>query len=130
MTMVLHCAPEEDRLALLAAHPMLGSAAARTDDLTSDSLSEQAGMGLDQLEGDEERAFAAMNLAYFERFGFPFIIAVRGQRDRAAILAAMTRRFDAEPEEERETALAEVVKIAGFRLNALIEDARATEAMT
>jgi 2-oxo-4-hydroxy-4-carboxy-5-ureidoimidazoline decarboxylase len=130
MTAAVHCAAEEDRVALLAAHPMLGSAKPRTDDLTENSRNEQAGMGLDQLAGDEETAFAAMNLAYFERFGFPFIIAVRGVRDRAAILAAMTQRFEATPEDEQETAMAEVVKIAGFRLDALIEDAACTDAMT
>jgi OHCU decarboxylase len=122
MVKALAAAPEEDRLALLRAHPMLGGDAARRGELTDSSRAEQAGLGLDRLEGDEETAFAAMNLAYQKRFGFPFIIAVRGQRDRAAILAALSRRFEQSPEAERETALAEVVKIAAFRLDALIED--------
>jgi 2-oxo-4-hydroxy-4-carboxy-5-ureidoimidazoline decarboxylase len=68
-----------------------------------------------------------MNLAYQRRFGFPFIIAVRGQRDRAAVLAALTRRFDSPPDAERQAAIAEVVKIAGFRLSALIDDDAASE---
>jgi 2-oxo-4-hydroxy-4-carboxy-5-ureidoimidazoline decarboxylase len=122
MVKALAAAPEEDRLALLRAHPMLGGAAARRGDMTDASRAEQAGLGLDRLQGDEETAFAAMNLAYQTRFGFPFIIAVKGQRDRAAILAALSRRFEQTPEAERETALAEVVKIAGFRLDALIDD--------
>jgi 2-oxo-4-hydroxy-4-carboxy-5-ureidoimidazoline decarboxylase len=122
MVKALAAAPEEDRLALLRAHPMLGGAAARRGEMTDASRAEQAGLGLDRLEGDEETAFAAMNLAYQKRFGFPFIIAVKGQRDRAAILAALSRRFENTPEVERETALAEVVKIAGFRLDALIDD--------
>jgi 2-oxo-4-hydroxy-4-carboxy-5-ureidoimidazoline decarboxylase len=121
MVKALAAAPEEDRLALLRAHPMLGDAAARRGDMTDASRAEQAGLGLDRLEGDEETAFAAMNLAYQKRFGFPFIIAVKGQRDRAAILAALSRRFEQTAEAEREAALAEVVKIAGFRLDALIE---------
>jgi 2-oxo-4-hydroxy-4-carboxy-5-ureidoimidazoline decarboxylase len=122
MAKALAAAPEEDRLALLRAHPMLGGAAARRGEITDASREEQAGLGLDRLDGDEETAFAAMNLAYQTRFGFPFIIAVKGQRDRAAILAALTRRFEHTPEAEREAALAEVVKIAGFRLDALIDD--------
>ncbi len=122
MAKALAAAPEEDRLALLRAHPMLGGAAARRGDITDASRAEQAGLGLDRLEGDEETAFAAMNLAYQARFGFPFIIAVKGQRDRAAILAALSLRFEHTPEAEREAALAEVVKIAGFRLDALIDD--------
>jgi 2-oxo-4-hydroxy-4-carboxy-5-ureidoimidazoline decarboxylase len=122
MVKALAAAPEADRMALLRAHPMLGGAAARRGDITDASRAEQAGLGLDRLEGDEETAFAAMNLAYQKRFGFPFIIAVKGQRDRAAILAALSLRFEHTPEAEREAALAEVVKIAGFRLDALIDD--------
>jgi 2-oxo-4-hydroxy-4-carboxy-5-ureidoimidazoline decarboxylase len=118
----LAVAPEEDQLALLRAHPMLGGEAAKRGEVTASSRAEQAGLGLDRMAGDEEAAFAAMNLAYQERFGFPFIIAVKGQRDRAAILAALTRRFESTPETERQAALAEVVKIAGFRLDALIDD--------
>jgi 2-oxo-4-hydroxy-4-carboxy-5-ureidoimidazoline decarboxylase len=121
MAKALAVAPEEDQLALLRAHPMLGGDAAKRGEVTDSSREEQAGLGLDRMDGDEEAAFAAMNLAYQKRFGFPFIIAVKGQRDRAAILAALTRRFELTTEAERQTALAEVLKIAGFRLDALIE---------
>jgi 2-oxo-4-hydroxy-4-carboxy-5-ureidoimidazoline decarboxylase len=127
MTKALMAASEEDQLALLAAHPTLGGEAAKRGEVTASSRAEQAGLGLDRMEGDEEAAFAAMNLAYQRRFGFPFIIAVKGQRDRAAILAALTRRFDATAEAERQAALAEVVKIAGFRLDALIDDEAVVE---
>ncbi len=125
MAKALAAAPEEDRLALLRAHPMLGGDEARRGEMTASSRAEQAGLGLDRMEGDEETAFASMNLAYRNRFGFPFIIAVKGQRDRTAILAALARRFESTPEAERQVALAEVVKIAGFRLDALIDDAAA-----
>jgi hypothetical protein len=57
-------APEDDQLALLRAHPMLGGQAAKRGEVTASSRAEQAGLGLDRLEGDEEAAFAAMNLAY------------------------------------------------------------------
>jgi 2-oxo-4-hydroxy-4-carboxy-5-ureidoimidazoline decarboxylase len=127
MAKAVAAAPEEDQLSLLRAHPMLGGDAAKRGEVTASSRSEQAGLGLDRLEGDEEAAFAAMNLAYQQRFGFPFIIAVKGQRDRAAVLAALTRRFDLPPDAERQAALAEVVKIAGFRLDALVDDEATVE---
>lgn len=122
MAKALAAAPEEDQLALLRAHPMLGGDEARRGALTAASHAEQAAVGLDHMGADEETAFAAMNLAYQNRFGFPFIVAVKGQRDRSAILAALTRRFEQTPEAERQTALTEVVKIAGFRVDALIDD--------
>ena len=127
MAKAVLAAPEDDQLALLRAHPMLGGEAAKRGEVTASSRAEQASLGLDHMEGDEEAAFAAMNVAYQQRFGFPFIVAVKGQRDRAAILAALTRRFDSTPEAERQVALAEVVKIAGFRLDALIDDDLAAE---
>ena len=107
----------ERQLTLLRAHPEL----ARPGPLTEASLSEQGGMGLDRLAADEAAAFDRLNAAYRARFGFPFIIAVRGQRDRTAILAALTSRVQNAPEREMATSLAEVAKIARFRLDDLID---------
>jgi len=122
MERVLAQADDAAKLALLQAHPVLGGAAARAGQVTAESAAEQAGHGLDRMGGGEEREFAALNEDYLERFGFPFIIAVKGQRDRAAILAALRGRIASDAEAERATALAEVVKIAGFRVEALIEN--------
>ncbi|WP_419757395.1 2-oxo-4-hydroxy-4-carboxy-5-ureidoimidazoline decarboxylase [Acidisoma sp.] len=127
MAKAVAAAPEEDQLALLRAHPTLGGEAAKRGEVTASSQSEQAVLGLDHMDGDEDAAFAAMNVAYERRFGFPFIIAVKGQRDRAAVLAALTHRFDEPPDRERQTALAEVLKIAGFRVEALISEEPAVE---
>ncbi len=113
---VVTASAPERRLLLLRAHPEL----AVTGDLTAASASEQGGMGLDRLAGDEAASFNALNLAYREKFGFPFIIAVRGQRDRAAILAAMTARLAHTPAREIDAALGEVAKITRFRLDDLI----------
>ena len=104
------------QLALLRAHPML----ARRAELTDASRAEQGGMGLDRLEAAEAEAFDGLNGAYQERFGFPFIIAVRGQRDRAAILAALNARMANGADIERAAALAEVARIARFRLDDLV----------
>jgi len=112
---VVQAGPEAG-LTLLRAHPEL----ARPAPLTAASAAEQGDMGLDRLAADEAARFAALNAAYRERFGFPFIIAVRGQRDRAAILAALTARLAHDEAAERRTALAEVAKIARYRLDDLL----------
>ena len=104
------------QLTLLRAHPML----AKRAELTEASRTEQGGMGLDRLETAEAEMFDTLNREYQERFGFPFIIAVRGQRDRAAILAALKARLANSPEMERVAALAEVGKITRFRLDDLL----------
>jgi 2-oxo-4-hydroxy-4-carboxy-5-ureidoimidazoline decarboxylase len=116
MASVVANSGQERQLALLRAHPEL----ARPGPLTSASLAEQGGMGLDRLAENEAAEFDSLNAAYRERFGFPFIIAVRGQRDRAAILAAMSTRIRHTPEREMAVSLAEVAKIARFRLDDLI----------
>jgi 2-oxo-4-hydroxy-4-carboxy-5-ureidoimidazoline decarboxylase len=107
----------ERQLILLQAHPEL----ARPGPLTASSSAEQGGMGLDRLAADEAAAFDSLNTAYRTRFGFPFIVAVRGQRDRAAILTALARRVQHSPEQEMAAALAEVAKIARYRLDDLID---------
>ncbi len=106
------------QLALLRAHPEL----ARKGPLTAESAAEQGSKGLDRLAADEAALFDALNSTYRARFGFPFIIAVRGQRDRTAILAALSKRVTQTPDQERVTAIAEVAKIARFRLEDLIAD--------
>jgi 2-oxo-4-hydroxy-4-carboxy-5-ureidoimidazoline decarboxylase len=109
----------ERQRTLLCAHPQL----ARPGALTQASAAEQGSKGLDQLDAEEAAVFDALNATYAARFGFPFIIAVRGQRDRSAILAAMRERVVHTPDQEHQTALAEVAKIARFRLEDLIDDA-------
>jgi OHCU decarboxylase len=116
MVAAVRSAGTDAALTLLRAHPEL----ARRAPLTAESAAEQGGMGLDRLAEDEAVRFEALNLAYRERFGFPFIIAVRGQRDRAAILAALTGRLAHDAPTELAAALAEVAKIARFRLDDLI----------
>ncbi|HEX3984058.1 MAG TPA: 2-oxo-4-hydroxy-4-carboxy-5-ureidoimidazoline decarboxylase [Acidisoma sp.] len=122
MADILAQAEPARKLALLQAHPILGGQAAKRGEITASSRAEQSDLGLDCMAGDEERTFAQLNQAHLERFGFPFIIAVRGQRDRQTILTALRQRFESSLEAERDTALAEVVKIAGFRLEALVAE--------
>ena len=119
MVAVVADATPEQKLNLLCAHPEL----ARRATLTAASAAEQGSKGLDRLDADEAAQFDALNLAYRTRFGFPFIIAVRGQRDRAEILAALSKRVEHSQDQELATALAEVAKIARFRLEDRITDA-------
>jgi len=118
MVGIVSASSDAQKLALLCAHPEL----ARRGPLTTESAAEQGSKGLASLAADEAAVFDALNSTYRARFGFPFIIAVRGQRDRAAILAAMQARVTHSVEQERATALAEVAKIARFRLEDLIAD--------
>ena len=71
-------AGEVEKLTLLRAHPDLAGKAAVAGDLTADSASEQSGAGLDRCSPEEFSRFQAYNDAYWEKFGFPFIIAVKG----------------------------------------------------
>lgn len=107
-------APQERRLALIRAHPQLAVASR----MAEASVHEQRGAGLDQCSPDELAAFRRLNAAYLTRFGFPFIIAVKGL-SRGEILAAFAARLENEPETEFATAMAQIHRIAGFRLAAL-----------
>ena len=112
MVAAVAAAGEAAQLGLLRAHPMLARRAA----LTAESESEQGRLGLQSLDAAAADEMERLNQAYFDRFGFPFIIAVRGQRDRAAIAAALRARLLASPADERDEALAQVARIALFRL--------------
>ncbi|MEM1045074.1 MAG: 2-oxo-4-hydroxy-4-carboxy-5-ureidoimidazoline decarboxylase [Pseudomonadota bacterium] len=101
--------------ALLCAHPDLAGKAAIAGDLTKASKSEQAGAGLDRLTPDEFDRFTDFNRRYRERFGFPFILAVKGA-DKATILEAFGARIDNAVETEFQTALLQVGRIVRFRL--------------
>jgi len=119
MVKVVMAAAPERQLALLQAHPELAGTLARSGGLTAASAGEQAGLGLDRLDAAEIDRFDRANETYRARFGFPFIIAVKAQRDRRAILDALETRAGHDRATELATALAEVAKIARFRLEAL-----------
>jgi OHCU decarboxylase len=113
---------EETQLALLRAHPELAGKAAIAGELTAESTREQDAAGLRQCTPDEFARLQAGNAAYRRRFGFPFIIAVRGL-DRAAILAALEARLGNDRDTEFAQALAQVHRIAALRLADLVTDA-------
>jgi len=111
---------EASQMSLICAHPDLAGKLAVAGKLTEASKSEQAGAGLDHCTEDEFREFQSLNNAYKEKFGFPFIIAVKGH-DRHSILAAFRARINNDPETEFHTALEQINHIAFFRLMALVE---------
>jgi 2-oxo-4-hydroxy-4-carboxy-5-ureidoimidazoline decarboxylase len=115
MRAVVDAAPRERKLALIRAHPELASRTKMADA----SVQEQAGAGLDQCSPAEFEAFQRLNAAYNARFGFPFIVAVKGL-SRADILAAFEARLANDPETEFATAIREIHRIAGFRLADLL----------
>ena len=113
-------AARERRLALLRAHPDLAGKAAVRGELTDSSRSEQAGAGLDDCTPEELARFQRLNQAYKAKFGFPFILAVKGY-DRAGILAAFAARLDNDADTELDRALDQIAKITLYRLSDLIE---------
>ena len=118
MAAVVEAAGHERQLALLRAHPELAGKLAMRKELTFDSLSEQASAQLDQCAPEEFTRFTALNTAYTAKFGFPFIIAVRGLQ-RADILAAFERRIGQSAVAEFRSALDQVHRIARLRLEAM-----------
>lgn len=112
---VVHGASPDERLALIRAHPELAGKAAIDRTLTSASATEQASAGLDRLTPQEFESFHALNAAYRDKFGFPFIICVR-LTDKAGILAAMKARLQNDRETEIAAAIAQIGEIVRLRL--------------
>ena len=110
-------ASPEEQLALLRAHPDLGTRAK----ISPGSTSEQAGAGLDRLTAGEYKRLLHLNSAYQEKFGFPFLYAVKGS-DKFAILEALERRLISNREAEFQEALRQVYRIARFRLEGIVNE--------
>jgi len=122
MTRQVESAACEEQLALLRAHPDLGARAR----MSATSTREQEGAGLDRLTSEEYAELTARNQGYRDKFGFPFLFAVKGG-SKSAIMEALRRRASADAETEFPEALAQVYRIAWFRLESAIrpeEDAR------
>lgn len=116
-------ATPEAQLALIRAHPQLLGKLAPMEVLTADSQQEQRAAGLDQCTPAELAQLKTLNQAYLERFGFPFVVAVRGL-SRADIITRFEQRLSGDRAQEFATALAEIGKIARLRLGLLVIPAR------
>lgn len=108
-------ASRDEQIALIAAHPDLVGRLAREGRLTRESTAEQRAAGLTDLSADEIAAFDRYNAEYKAKFGFPFVICARQNR-KDAILAAFPVRLKNTRDQEIQTALAEIAKIAKLRL--------------
>lgn len=116
MKAAVDAAPREKKLALIRNHPDLAVAPAAS--LTQSSTSEQKGAGLRECTPEEFAEFQKLNADYKAKFGFPFIIAVKGLA-RRDILKEFRRRIHNDAETEFNTAIAQIHRIAGFRLETL-----------
>jgi OHCU decarboxylase len=114
MVHVLSEAKRDQKAALIRAHPDLAGRLKLTD-LTADSRNEQSSAGLDSLTEEERDRFIELNDAYKEKFGFPFIMAVKG-RTKDEIMAAFEERLEHDAETEFETAIVQIELIALLRL--------------
>ena len=104
-----------EQMELLRAHPDLGAQARMSDA----SVGEQSSAGLDRLTREEHDTFVTLNREYRSKFGFPFVYAVKGS-NKHDIIEAMRRRLQSTTEAELIEALAQVDRIASFRLEDMI----------
>ena len=119
MARMFRTASDEERRAVLNAHPDLAGKLAVARRLTAESTSEQASAGLDTLTEAEHARFTELNAAYMAKHGFPFIIAVR-DHDKVGILAAFERRLDQDSDAEFAEACKQVERIARLRLEDIL----------
>lgn len=118
---VLQAAGPEAGLALIRAHPELAGKAMQSRTLTAESTQEQGKAGLTSSAPEEFTRLQGLNAAYNEKFGFPFVMAVRGPRGLgltpAQIIATFERRLGHPPDFERDEALRNIHRIAEIRLD-------------
>ena len=114
-------ATDDMQLTLIRAHPELAGKAAIRGELTADSTMEQSRAGLNQCSAVELARLTALNAAYGAKFGFPFILAVKGY-DRAGILREFAQRVDRDRDTEFEEALTQIARITRSRLDALLAE--------
>lgn len=121
MNDVVAQASSGEQLALLRAHPELAGKAAVRGELTADSTREQDGAGLTACSPGEYERLTELNRRYNAKFGFPFILAVKGY-DRAGVIREFARRVELDRVSEIAEGLAQVARITRYRLDALLPD--------
>lgn len=113
---IVQTAAKEQQYTLLRAHPQLGDRI----QMTTASTAEQQQAGLQQLTPEQYHVLRALNKRYYEKFQFPFIIAVKGLTVED-VIAALERRLQSGESQEFKEALAQVHHIAFYRLQQLVE---------
>ena len=117
----LQDASREAKIELIKAHPDLAGRLAQAGKLTDASNDEQASAGLNRLTPEEAEQFQSYNDQYRAKFGFPFVVCAR-LLDKARILKAFRDRLPLDPEQEMETAVREIEKIAALRLDTIMPE--------
>ena len=121
---VVSAATLDEQLGLIRAHPELAGKAAVAGQLTAESTSEQAKSGLHLCSTEEFATLHRLNADYNEKFGFPFILAVKGPTGqgltRQSIIATFTRRLKNQRADEIAECLRQIKRIAEIRLNDLL----------
>ena len=121
MTVIVREAGVEAQLALIRAHPELAGKAMISHTLTTESTHEQGQAGLTHCTPQEFAQIQQLNAAYNAKFGFPFILAVRGPRglglNKREIIAAFERRLAHHPDFELDECLRNIHRIVELRLN-------------
>lgn len=115
MVAVVNEMTSEEQLRLIRAHPDLGSKVK----MAEASVKEQADVGLDQVSSEEYRRFEFLNQSYKNKFGFPFIVAVKNHT-KTSILELFECRVQNTVDAEKHQALKEIAEIAKFRLMNLV----------
>ncbi len=121
LTQVVNAVPVADQVKLLCAHPELAGKAMLDDALTAESANEQSTAGLTNCTPQEMATLAGLNKQYFAKFGFPFILAVRGTRGhgltKKQIIDTFTRRLQNQPAFELKEALRNVHRVVELRIS-------------
>jgi 2-oxo-4-hydroxy-4-carboxy-5-ureidoimidazoline decarboxylase len=117
MISIFEDSDNQSKLKILNSHPDLANKA-KIGSLTFDSNKEQASAGLDQCTEEEFNEFKNLNLKYKNKFGFPFILAVKG-KNKLEILTNFKKRISSDKQIEFNEAINQVKQIASLRLNEL-----------
>ncbi|MGH8804679.1 MAG: 2-oxo-4-hydroxy-4-carboxy-5-ureidoimidazoline decarboxylase, partial [Polaromonas sp.] len=121
MAKVLDEAGKDAQIALIRAHPELAGKAMVSKTLTAESTHEQGKAGLTDCTPQEFAKIQQLNADYNAKFGFPFVLAVRGPRgtglNKQQIIETFERRLDGHPEFERQECLRNIHRIVEIRLN-------------
>jgi len=113
--------PEQEQL--IGSYPALGARSVATGDEGEESLADQSALGLNRLAEKEHQELAALTQAYYERFRFPLVMAVRDQESFDQFLRQGWERLNNSPTQEHSAALIEIAKIATHRFDRLVTDA-------
>jgi allantoate deiminase/N-carbamoyl-L-amino-acid hydrolase len=126
MSAAVLAADEATQLTLIRAHPELAGRAAIRGELTTESRREQKGAGLSACTPEQFTLLQSLNGDYGKRFGFPFILAVKGHTPDS-VIAQLETRVAHSPADERQVALEQICRIARFRLAELVDEPAGTQ---